>query len=110
MWRFWLDIPEQNRAWLEIVVFIPYERIINIDKDGDEYFRHPHIYVECTPKGEFFEEYYQEVLSRTMLGPQTEIYFPKTKDRVKYFPKKFPKPKPPNQTNALQNPEKNGKN
>jgi len=93
VWRYWLEIPKQNQAWFEIIRFIPYERIIDIDKDGDPRFSHPHIYIECTPTGEFFEKGCQAILMGTTFGSRAEIYFPEHQDRVEYFPKKFPKPK-----------------
>lgn len=93
VWRYWIEIPKANQAWFEIICRIPYERIIDVDKDGDRLFPDPHIYIECTPTGEFFEKEGQQKLTLTMYGPRTEIYFPKLRDRVEYFPKKFPKPK-----------------
>lgn len=93
VWRYWLEIPKKNQAWFEIITLIPYERIIDIDKDGDRWFPHPHIYIECTPTGEFFEKEGQEILRGTMYGQRKEMYFPKLQDRVEYFPKRFSKPK-----------------
>jgi hypothetical protein len=91
---YWRKIPEQNQVWYEIIEVIPYERIIDVDKDGDEWLPQcPHIYVECTRTGEFFENKYQRVLARTMYGALGEIYSPKIEDRVEYFPKRFPNPK-----------------
>ena len=93
VWSYWLEIPKPNQAWFEIIYLIPYERIVDVDKEGDLGFQHPHIYVECTQTGEFFEKEYQAVLVGTMYGAHQEIYFPKTEDRIEYFPKRFPKPK-----------------
>lgn len=92
VWRYWLEIPNQNQAWFEIIRIIPYERIIDIDIDGDRNLPMcPHIYIECTRTGEFFEKEYQAVLTQDKANQK--IYNPKTEDRVEYFPKRFPKPK-----------------
>jgi hypothetical protein len=91
---YWLEIPKQNQAWFEFIRRIPYERIIDVDEDGDpEFPQHPHIYVECTRTGEFFEKKYQAVLTVPDYYPLQEIYCPKIEDRVEYFPKRFPNPK-----------------
>jgi hypothetical protein len=41
----WDGFPEQNRAWLEEWLVLPYENVIDIDEKGDEFFDGPHIYV-----------------------------------------------------------------
>ncbi|HCO95505.1 MAG TPA: hypothetical protein DIU00_16415 [Phycisphaerales bacterium] len=69
---------------------------------GGEYLpQHPHIYVECTRTGEFFETKYQVVL-KGIYGASRTIYSPKIEDRAKYFPKRFPNPnKQPGQLKNL---------
>ena len=86
--RFWLEIINDNQAWFEILHFIPYERIVAIDEHGDPVFQHPHIYIERRPSGDFFEKGYREVL-RGIGGFGRKIYFPKSQDRVKLFPKRI---------------------
>src|SRR5262249_43821942 len=41
----WDAFPEENRAWLEEWLILPYENVIDIDEKGDEWFDGPHIYV-----------------------------------------------------------------
>ncbi|TFI58421.1 hypothetical protein E2493_09810 [Sphingomonas parva] len=48
----WSSLPEGNRAWYELMLVLPYESIIDIDEDGDDYFDGPHIYVQpFVPEG-----------------------------------------------------------
>jgi hypothetical protein len=44
--QIWEALPPQNKAWFELYYVLPYDRVIDIDEDGDEYFEHPHIYVD----------------------------------------------------------------
>jgi hypothetical protein len=46
IFTFWNTLPEQNRAWLEILALVPYDSIIAIDELGDNFHREPHVYVE----------------------------------------------------------------
>lgn len=88
VWRFWFEIMEENRAWGEILRFIPYDRIIAIDEDGDPGFQHPHIYIERRPSGDFFEDEHEAVLRATGAF-ERKIYFPQSQNQVKLFPKRF---------------------
>ena len=49
IFAFWDSIPEENKAWFEVLALIPYADIIAIDEIGDNYHREPHIYVEFDP-------------------------------------------------------------
>ena len=40
----WNSFPEQNRAWYELFLVLPYENVLAIDEKGDEWFQHPQIY------------------------------------------------------------------
>jgi hypothetical protein len=54
----WDALPENNRAWLEEWLVLPYENVIDIDEKGDEWFGGPHIYVsEFDPVRGPFREY-----------------------------------------------------
>ncbi|MFC6792969.1 restriction endonuclease [Methylobacterium komagatae] len=46
----WDALEEKNKGWLETFFVLPYDRILAIDEDGDEFFSHPHVYV--APFGE----------------------------------------------------------
>ena len=45
----WHNLAENEKAWVERCLVLPYENIIAIDEDGDEVSRHPHIYVTISP-------------------------------------------------------------
>lgn len=94
VWRYWLDIPKGNQAWLKTIKCIPYDRILEIDENGDEDFPHPHIYIEPNSTQSFFEEMSQVIL-KTIGIPSISIYFPTEKNKIEYFPKRFPKQKKP---------------
>lgn len=40
----WSALPENNRGWYEEYLILPYESVIAIDEDGDDWFEQPHIY------------------------------------------------------------------
>lgn len=44
IYEFWNNIPEANRAWLEVAAIVPFEEIMDIDDLGDEYVKAPHVY------------------------------------------------------------------
>lgn len=43
--RQWSKLPEANQGWYELIHVLPYESIIDIDEEGDDFFRGPHVYV-----------------------------------------------------------------
>ncbi|SEJ62090.1 hypothetical protein [Paraburkholderia diazotrophica] len=44
-WRIWNELPEQNKAWLDIEGIVPFDTVLDIDELGDECFSAPHAYV-----------------------------------------------------------------
>ncbi len=59
----WDALPEKNRAWFEVRAVLPYENILDIDEQGDEWFGHPHIYTtEFRTTHGPFRSYSQELL------------------------------------------------
>lgn len=88
---FWNDIPERNRASLEVVRVVPYDKILDIDEEGDIYFSEPHIYVPFNEKDGPFEPGVYVTLS-TITPFRSEIY-PQQKNKIKFFPDTFPDPK-----------------
>src|SRR3984957_15074911 len=40
----WEKFPENNRAWIQRYLILPYENILAIDENGDEIFEGPHFY------------------------------------------------------------------
>ncbi|MCX5849480.1 MAG: hypothetical protein NTW65_08520 [Deltaproteobacteria bacterium] len=84
----WRKIPEQNRAFIEIFRIVPYDNILAIDEDGDNYFRGPHFYISFTPKdGPFSPYYYDVTLYNCILGNDRTEIFPNIKNRIEYFKK-----------------------
>ncbi|MFI5330564.1 MAG: restriction endonuclease [Desulfobaccales bacterium] len=83
--KFWNnEITEKNGGRLEIVGIIPFNKIIEIDGDGDNWFEGPHIYVQFDMQNGPFEGLY--VTLKTLSG---EIFYPELKNRIKFFPEEF---------------------
>lgn len=92
VWAFWVDIPERNRAWFEVAKFIPYERIVAVDKDGDNYTDYPHIYVPFEGEnGPFDESCYRGIKPSSRYAKP--LHHPEEQNRIKFFPDDFPDPR-----------------
>lgn len=89
--EFWFSIPEQNRGWIEVTGYIPYEDIIAIDEDGDEEFEGPHIYVPFSYEKRPFGDGYYAIFQYSQNGAQIEA--PDLRNRIEFFPKKYREPK-----------------
>jgi hypothetical protein len=81
--HFWTNIPEESRAMVEVIWRIPYNFIVAIDPEGDEYEECPHIYFPFDLKQECG---YAEL----KLNGQIAMYNPVFEDRLKFFPDSFP--------------------
>jgi len=42
----WDALEPRNRAWVEVLVILPYDALVDIDADGDDFFRGPILYVD----------------------------------------------------------------
>lgn len=85
----WRELPEANRAYIEIYRVVTYDSILAIDEDGDNIFRGPHFYASYTPKDGPFEPYASAKLSNCMIGEgRVVIKHPDLEDRIQYFKKK----------------------
>lgn len=82
----WLEVPEENRAWLEVDVLLPFRSILAIDDQGDEIYECPHLYVERTAANSFFDPSNFVTLYTAGRVERVEIY-PEIDDRCSYFPK-----------------------
>lgn len=85
----WEALPEQNRAWFEHHIILPYENILDIDEDGDEIFRNPHIFVSDlsgVPPGPFRRYGRTRVTSMSQFNPRKAYAEPEK--RVEKFPRK----------------------
>ena len=58
----WDTLKPENKAWLEVTKVVPYDRIVAIDEEGDEYARWPHVYF-VSADGEPFSPYEYDDLS-----------------------------------------------
>jgi hypothetical protein len=81
--RFWRTIPTDNRAWLEVHWRFPYESIVAIDGDGDEFESGPHIYFPFDLVGLCG-------CAELKVNNQVVMVNPPLETRIKFFPKTFP--------------------
>lgn len=58
----WDALKPENKAWLEVTRVVPYDRVVAIDEEGDEYARWPHVYY-VSADGEPFTPYEYDDLS-----------------------------------------------
>ena len=47
----WDGLPEGTKDWYEDFFVLPFEEIIDIDENGDDFFDGPHFYVSFRPDG-----------------------------------------------------------
>ena len=83
----WNEIPEANRAWLDVVGIVPFEDVLDIDELGDEFVKQPHIYVpfRCAKDGPF--AHYTAELETIARWDARSINPPnKTEGRIEFFP------------------------
>ncbi len=76
---------------------VPYENIIDIDEAGDEYNDDPHIIVSPNDQGQTIRKPRVHYFYQRVGWANGSIYLPfdhKYK-RISFFPKRYPKPKPP---------------
>ena len=90
-WHFWYyKIDEKNRANFNTVYFISFEKIIDVDEKGDEYYECPHLYVPFQGHfGPFESKFYRQYVET--LGYSSSMYSTKELKRIKYFPDILPK-------------------
>lgn len=82
-WKIWDELPQENKAWLEVLRVVPYDRIVAIDADGDEFCDSPHIYY-VSPDGEPFAPYCLDFLSPASTYDQRQVE-PSDATRVEVF-------------------------
>lgn len=89
LWRFFHNaIPEGERAWLEVVGWIPYDDILLVDDLGDAYNEPPHVLVERVHKFGFFA--HQRSFIRLDRGIGDEILHPEDLRKARLFPTPIP--------------------
>lgn len=53
----WWQLPERNRAALEIVGFVHYDRVLAVDELGDRFHQGPHLFIEFSEEEGPFDGY-----------------------------------------------------
>jgi hypothetical protein len=90
IFEFWNNIPESNRAWLEVVGLVPFEDILDIDDLGDEYVRTPHVYASFAPGTNGpFKGFFAEVETIGRWDQRSFRPHEKFDGRIEYFPTVF---------------------
>jgi hypothetical protein len=83
--QFWDALPEGEKAWFSCEAVLPYENIIDIDENGDDWVEQPHIYTtEFVPERGPFSGFYQEL--RAAGHFETRYAEPNPDTRVQKFP------------------------
>jgi hypothetical protein len=86
--EIWQKIPEENRGTLEVVGLVPYDQILAIDEEGDEWFTHPHVYLQCDEMSGFFAGGAYGVIRSSYAFSGYEFDADLSK-QVQYFPQKY---------------------
>lgn len=79
----WDALKPENKAWLEVTRVVPYERIVAIDEEGDEYARWPHVYY-VSADGNPFTPYEFDSLSAASMYDHRRCH-PRDETRVAVF-------------------------
>ena len=90
VWSYWSDIPEKNKAWRETRGIVLYEDILDIDAIGDIGRIKPHVFVVFDRERGPFRYFMDRVKTIDRYGPRTVFPTESGKERIKYFPNKFP--------------------
>ncbi len=85
--EIWNSLPEENKGWLTVYVVLPYEHILDIDEQGDEYCGDPHIYTVPwrSEHGPFTDDTWFELKAN---GRRERRVEPDPENRVQKFPRK----------------------
>lgn len=85
--RFWMELPEQNKAWYEVYGILPFDNIIAIDEDGDDWADNntPHLYVDrwSSESGPFLPNFY---INLHTIGHFKRQISPDPDTQIKKFP------------------------
>lgn len=93
IYEFWNQIPETNRAWLEVVGIVPFEDILDIDDLGDEYVQAPHVYVPfASGKRGPFKGFLAKVETISQWERRSLYPHERTDGRIEYFPSQIREP------------------
>jgi len=88
---YWTHLPRKNQVKFVVEGLIPYEDILVIDREGDPWYKFPHIFVDFKGQPHPFIGFWKEIRSgdyHPTIYPDMQGY-----KRIKIFPETFPKPK-----------------
>lgn len=89
LWRFFHnEIPVAERAWLEVIGWIPYDDILIVDDLGDAYNESPHVLVERVHRFGFFA--HQRSFIQLDRDRESGILHPEELRRARLFPNPIP--------------------
>lgn len=86
----WTALPESQRAWFTMSVFIPYNKIIAIDEFGDDVSDLPHMHVLFEKGKPPIHE--RQIVELKSIQGYGRVILPEIEDRVSVFPKDLRKP------------------
>jgi hypothetical protein len=90
---YWLDIPEENRAWAIEAHIIHYDRIIAFDEIGDSYNSGPHLLVDYGDYNDPFEPNRGAFLLVSTGRYRHSTITVSDGKRISYFPSEIPEKK-----------------
>jgi hypothetical protein len=86
--EIWNALPENNRAWFEILHILPFENVLDIDDKGDDWAEIPHIYTTAFhPTNGPFRDYVRHSLE-TIIRFARRSAPSDEENRVKKFPRR----------------------
>jgi len=85
--RKWRELPDSNRAFIEIYGVIKYDNILAIDEDGDDHFEGPHFYVTYNQKDGPFGPLATAKLTNCVIGEDRVSIYPDINNRITFFQK-----------------------
>ena len=108
VYSYWSSkLQKDQQVYFEIEKLIPFEKIIEIDADGDPYTECPHLFVDYGKKHSPFAE---GVGWETLVSGDNwyqSVRLSESNKRIKFFPKKFPNPEENKSVIAKENSETN---
>lgn len=84
VFEFWESLPKHERAWIEVIGYIKYEDIIEVDEIGDEITKHPHVFVNW--RADASHPFYANVTVLETIGFIHNTIYIRLDDRIKRFP------------------------
>jgi hypothetical protein len=101
-WQIWADLPENNKASFEEILILPYENILAIDEDGDDWFNGPQVYTTVFEPNKM-EPFRPYVIQTFVTNTERRLSDLDEKHRVKKLPRQGDpvQPRPPRDPIAI---------